>query len=425
MAGDRAAASWANREAVNHYREAWGLIDAAGDDPKSTEKRLDTAIKLAEVMEPLGEFDPTLVLLEEVLRGSSDEEDPARYARVHYWMGNNFGNMGRYDEARTHLLRALELSQRSGSKETEGNTHNYLGQLDWVQGYLRRALDHMEASVRCQREIGNPARIAWGLVMKGAVISALKGEDDRANALEEAKEWVERSGNDRARCILHLFRCMNLLDAGQYERALKKALAGLDLAEKIGEGIQTVYHLAMGGRAALYTGNHDFALSLLQRGEAEGQRVGHPLGRTWVRLVQAETLLRLGRLEEALEPAEAALRFCQDLDLGARLQTALEIYAEILANRSPMDDPRIDAMMAQAAALVQRSGSPWERIKHLMAHARISLKRGRLDRARENLSVARSLHQEMGVEGGTGELRSIEEALAKEEAKGGGDVRGE
>jgi hypothetical protein len=54
-----------------------------------------------------------------------------------------------------------------------------------------------------------------------------------------------------------------------------------------------------------------------------------------------------------------------------------------------------------------------------MAQARVSLKRGRLKAARESLTKAKFFYQEMGVEDGTGELRSIEEAFGELGVKGG------
>jgi len=62
----------------------------------------------------------------------------------------------------------------------------------------------------------------------------------------------------------------------------------------------------------------------------------------------------------------------------------------------------------------------WFRIRHLLARARVNLKLGRSECERENLSEAKAVYAEMGVEGGTGELRSIEEELRNEEARGGG-----
>jgi tetratricopeptide (TPR) repeat protein len=411
LAGNRAAMSYANREAMDHFREAWDLIAKGDKDREEREKQLDTAIKLAEVMEPLGEFEPTLDLLEEVLNGSTGLEDPSRYDRIHYWMGNTFGNLGRYDDARKHLFRSLELSQESGNKETEGDAHNYLCQLDYVQGHFRRALDHAEASVQCLREIVNPGRLAWTLVTRGLALCILNREDDYKESLAEASAWIERCGNDRARCYLFLVNSRNFIDTGQYEAALKTALEGLELTEKIGEGILMVFLLADAGRAALLAGKVDSAIELFQRGELEGKKVGHPLGLTNIRLGLAKALLRKGRIEEAMEPAELALHFCRELDLGLFLQNALEINAEILSHRDPLEMTRIDEMKKQAAALVERGDSPWQRIQHLMAWSRISLKRGKIEVARENLSAARSLYREMGLEDGTGELLTLEEKL--------------
>jgi len=76
LAGDRAAASYANREAMNHFHEAWRLAGGGPKNRDAEERRLDTVVKLAEVMEPLGKFEPTLVLLQEILESSTGAEDP-------------------------------------------------------------------------------------------------------------------------------------------------------------------------------------------------------------------------------------------------------------------------------------------------------------------------------------------------------------
>jgi len=419
LAGNRAASSYANREALEHFREAWRLIDEWDQGRDIREPRLDTAIKLAEVMEPLGEFEPTLALIEEVLGDSQASEDPTRYAKAYYWVGNTLGNLGRYDDARKYLHLSLELSQKSKTIETEGYAHDYLCQLDFFQGYLKRALDHSESAIRCLRETDDPTRLAWALVFKGLIFSNLKKADDWREVMDDAGASIDRSGNDRARCGLYTLKCSNCLKTGRYEEALKSALEGLELAERIGEGIQTVFVLTYAGLGALYAGESDSALRLLQRGEAEGKKVGHPLGLAYVQLALAEALLRLGKTEESVEPAEAALHFCQELDLGETFRWALEINAEILANRIPINETRIDKMMEQAAALVERADSTWDRISHLMARARINHRLGRTEAARESLSEARDFYREMGLEDGTGELRSIEEALRKSTVKGG------
>jgi hypothetical protein len=80
-------------------------------------------------------------------------------------------------------------------------------------------------------------------------------------------------------------------------------------------------------------------------------------------------------------------------------------------------------MMKKAAVLVERSDSPWYRIRHLLARAKVSLKLTRLEVVRESLAAARLLYQEIGIDAGTAELRSLEKSLEESDSKGGNDVR--
>ena len=155
LAGERAAASYANREALYHFQEAWRLIDENKSESDVKPKRLNTAIKLAEVMEFFGKFEETLVLLKEVLKDFQGTDRPANYDRLYYWMGNTLGNLGRYDEARKQLFRSLELSKLSENKEVAGDANSYLAQLDYMNGYFKRALVHAEESIQCLEGIVN------------------------------------------------------------------------------------------------------------------------------------------------------------------------------------------------------------------------------------------------------------------------------
>ena len=79
---------------------------------------------------------------------------------VHYWMGHTLGNLGQYDEARKYLQRALELSQKAENIQILGNAHDYLGQLDFFQGYLNRSMEHFQAAVQCLEEVGHKKPIS-------------------------------------------------------------------------------------------------------------------------------------------------------------------------------------------------------------------------------------------------------------------------
>ena len=412
-AGNLAARSYANQEAMEHFREAWRLTDNFSSDHEKTERRLETAIKLAEVMETLGEFEPTIALLEDVLPSSKGPDNLSSAARIHYWMGHTLGNLGRYDDARGFLKQSLELSQKARNDEVEGAAHDYLGQLDFFQAYLKNAYEHITAAITCQAKAGNRSRLPWSYGFKALIFCNLKGVDEWPAVLEEAESLINISGNDRADCLMYGIKSQNAVKAGYYEDALNYGLNGLKLAEKIGEWIQKPFLLAYASNGALHAGQRDYAIQLAQEGEEAGEKVGHPLGLIAARNAKALILLRSGRVEESIAPARAALQLGGQLELGPFLMAALEINAEIMANLIPPDKNQILGLMEQAADLVERSESPWFRIDYLMAMTRIHIKLENLPEAGNCLATIQTLFRAMGLENGTEEMRALEKELAE------------
>jgi tetratricopeptide (TPR) repeat protein len=411
-AGNLAAKSYANQEALEHFRAAWRLADEFMPAGRKKSSRLETAIKLAEVMETLGEFEPTLALLQEVLPASEHPDHISSAAGIQYWMGHTLGNLGRYDDARVYLKQSLELSQKANNIEIEGSAHDYLGQLDFFQGFLKRAADHMEAAIKCQAEVGNPTRLPWSYGFKALILCNLKGADQWTAVLEEAEIVIKGSGSDRADCLLYYVKYQSAIKAGRHEDALKYALEGLKLADKIGEWIQKPFLLSYAAIGALHAGQTEYAFQLAQEGEAAGEKVGHPLGKIAAWYAKTLVLLRSGRTEDSIVPVRKALELCNQLELGPFLIQNLEIYAEILANFSPPNKKQIIDLMEQAAVLVERSESPWYRIDHLMAQIRIDMKLNRLNEAEKCLATARDLYRAMNIEKDTEELQAVAKELA-------------
>ena len=71
--GERATLSFSNREATEHFSQAWRLLDDMEQNQESQRRRLDTAVRLAQVMETLGEFDRTLAFLHDALGASEGD----------------------------------------------------------------------------------------------------------------------------------------------------------------------------------------------------------------------------------------------------------------------------------------------------------------------------------------------------------------
>jgi tetratricopeptide (TPR) repeat protein/transcriptional regulator with XRE-family HTH domain len=72
-------------------------------------------------------------------------------------------DLRRYDEAQSHLERALDLAARAGDPIAQAQTHRSLGHLHWRQGRLRECLHHSERALDLFREAAHPSGTANAL----------------------------------------------------------------------------------------------------------------------------------------------------------------------------------------------------------------------------------------------------------------------
>ena len=171
--------------------------------------------------------------------------------------------------------------------------------------------------------------------------------------------------------------------------------------------------------AALYSGRGEYALELVQKAETESVRVGHWLAKSFSRIIMAEVLLNLNKIEAALHAAQTGLQFCRQQDLGWLLLMALDIKAEILSHCTPPEKKQIKDLMVQAESMVVRINSAWFRINHLLSYARTSIRLKDLTAATHSLEVARALYRECGLQNGTDRLQAVEKEIDEQESEDG------
>ena len=106
--------------------------------------------------------------------------DPTAQGHAHLSLANPYIWLGHYDDADTHLRRALDLYVQTGDQGGQGRTHSALGQLRERQGRYTDALDHSEQSLALSRATGHRHgqamalnRVGWGHALLGDFEQAL------------------------------------------------------------------------------------------------------------------------------------------------------------------------------------------------------------------------------------------------------------
>jgi DNA-binding SARP family transcriptional activator/tetratricopeptide (TPR) repeat protein len=124
--------------------------------------------------------------------------DPTAQARAHRILARAYSQLGRLDDAHTHLTQALNLAARAGDPIGQAHTHVNLAYLCERQGHPAHALEHARHTLHLFRAVGHQDGLADALNAVGW-FHALLGDHQQAltycqQALTLLQELDDRVG---------------------------------------------------------------------------------------------------------------------------------------------------------------------------------------------------------------------------------------
>jgi class 3 adenylate cyclase/tetratricopeptide (TPR) repeat protein len=225
LAGDRAAWSYANREAVEHYS---GARDAAER------------------------------------RGPS--HDPDTFVSVLCKLGGVLSILAEYKEAIETYLRALDLVRQLGDRNREMKVLVGLSDVYNFKHEGEPALDYNEQALAIARETDNIAFQATCLANRVSLRSAGYGQIiETTPDAEEALRLATKAGDRRIlpRALAHLGAALQW--RGHYDQGIRYLREGATAAEEVHDGFFFGYCAFMLGNALAAKGEYDQALSWYRR----------------------------------------------------------------------------------------------------------------------------------------------------------------
>ncbi len=272
--------------------------------------------------------------------------DGGQMAEVLYKLGQLHYLEGEARRALELLTRALPLQQQAGHTRGEARTHSYLGLACKVLGDIPQALEHYRLALDLFRALKDPEQQARALHNLGKSYMSTGLLPEALDNLEQALDLRERLGT--ARDIASTLTAIGQVhvERGQLDRALDAQLRALTLS-----------------RQARNRGLEALALSDI-----------------------ALTYQALGRLEEALDLFEQAFGFFKDL--GRRLDQAFTLHNIGWVLDALDQDARAADNYRQALALFEAIEHRQGRIMTLRAMALVERQSGDLALARRHLEMA-------------------------------------
>ena len=332
-----------------------------------------------------------------LLQNATSIGDESMITEAHYWMGSALYWAGKWDEAKSHLVRAIEMARTTGNKLVEGRS---LYSLAYVLCYDLDTFDEsimrFEESSRICKEIGDKVNDARNRCLIGELYT-WKGDFNLAKEnINEASALAEETGDNffKLGCLFAL--TIVQASKGEYNEAISTAQRGLQLSRDCGNmylvapiltTLGWIYHDLSNIELALqyhnealkiktvickrdlpflvdlgmdYLYNHDYKNAEKYFTEANGMIPLHR-GALWrfktrVLLGFGEISLAKGDCAEALKLAEDSLTISEEAGAKKYIAKSLKLKAEALAKMGNMEEAV--KLMENALKLAQQVGNP-------------------------------------------------------------------
>jgi DNA-binding SARP family transcriptional activator/tetratricopeptide (TPR) repeat protein len=202
--------------------------------------------------------------------------DPAVEIIIYRILARACIQLGRFDEAHSHLHHALTLADAAGDVLSQANIHNSLGHLRVREGRHEKALHHARLAVDLFRAVGRRHGeantlngVGWCYAMLGDHQQALAYCQEALRLLEELDDVVGQAHTWDSLGYIHH-------QAGHHDQAVACYEKALGLDRRLGARRNEAEHLANLGDAHRASGNLHAARDAWQQALTVLEQIDHP-----------------------------------------------------------------------------------------------------------------------------------------------------
>jgi tetratricopeptide (TPR) repeat protein len=355
LAGERAAARYANDTAVAHFEQAmsilasvqrasdelrWRIISGLGEvyqfignydaslsalqsglelahSPQlSPEQRAGLYRRLAETASKKGDQAQAIAYLQDALETLGEIQDPlsqAEAARIYARLSWSFFRQAELEPARQAALQAEIYARYANNLNALAMAQNYLGGIYYRQGDLQQALQHTRAAMTCWQEIG----YTWGAAVVLSNLGILEVVAGNWSAGFEAFERVlkmrQDMGDIEGVAITHNNLGSLACDRGSLDVAEGHMRNSLAISIPFQMSWQTANSSSGLAEILLYQGRLQGALESLEQARGMASEINARDVLADLGPIEAEICLAMGDLVKAERTAREAAQMASEI----------------------------------------------------------------------------------------------------------------
>jgi len=281
---------------------------------------------ITDAQQALGRYELALDAARKWEAAAKGYQDRRQEAMAVNSQGISRWHLGQQEEALAAYRAALTLVEGANFPDVEGDILNNLGMLYHEMGDLDRSLEYLSQALEISDEDRNPEGLGHTLNSIGLVYREL-------NQLETAMEYLNRAyiihrRTDNRRGMADALNNMGVIyqQQGRADLALQYYRQSVQLEEELNNRAGIAEGLNNMGEASAILQESDDALLYFRQAADLFAELGDLIGEADVRINLARQFRRDGRLDEALETGNQAIRLTEGI---TNHSLKLKIFAEM------------------------------------------------------------------------------------------------
>lgn len=260
-AADKAAARWANVEAIAHYKKALSALGNTPDDAPQQEVNL--LLNMVGCMRITDRYDDAFVALDQAEIIANTNHFTPQLIQINYLRGNLSFAIGDFKNCVQLHTQARDLAQKSGASDDEARAESGLGDATFFSCHIKIAEHHYDNSITIARRENFPAIEISNLALRGHMRLYLNQFDQALKDCRQTIKLAVNAENRRAEMVARGSCLAKILyELGQWDEADEQLVWALDIAKSLGARRYIPMYLCFRAKIAITTGRAENALEL-------------------------------------------------------------------------------------------------------------------------------------------------------------------